>query len=60
MVTLVSNHLNQGWATIYVRGPHCAFLGASRARFQSKKLIYSLKFGLRGPDVARGPYVAPS
>jgi hypothetical protein len=31
--------LAQGWATIFVRGPHCAFLGASRARFQSKRLI---------------------
>ncbi len=31
--------LEQGWATIFVRGPHCTFLGASRARFQSKRLL---------------------
>jgi hypothetical protein len=31
--------LIQGWTTIFVREPHCAFSGASRARFQSKRLI---------------------
>ncbi len=25
--------LKQGWVTIFVRGPHFTFLGASRARF---------------------------
>jgi len=27
--------LNQGWATIFVRGPHWAFLCVSRAKFRS-------------------------
>ncbi len=33
----------QGWATIFVRGPHCAFLGAFWARLQSKKVNKKLK-----------------
>jgi hypothetical protein len=52
--------LKQGRATIFVCGPHLAFLGALQTRFQSKSLLYGKKFALRGPDVARGPYVAPS
>ena len=52
--------LDQGRATIFIRGPDWAFIGVSRAKFRSKVLIHRLKKGLRGPDVARGPYVAPS
>jgi hypothetical protein len=37
--------LKQGWATttIFVRGSHCAFLGALRARFQSKNIKAMIK-----------------
>jgi hypothetical protein len=52
--------VEQEWATIFVRGPHCSFICGSRAKFQSKKQIQSEKISLRGPDVTRGPYVAPS
>jgi hypothetical protein len=31
--------LEQGREIIFVRGPHCTFLGASRAGFQSKMLL---------------------
>jgi hypothetical protein len=41
----LNDPLSQGWPTIFVRGPHCPyFLGASRARFQSKKAIIKVKF----------------
>jgi len=52
--------LDQGRATIFVRGPHWAFIYVSRAKFKSNILLQSSKWSLRGPDVARGPYVAPS
>ena len=51
--------LVQGRATIFC-GPHCAFECVSWAKFQSKRLIQCLKNDFCGPDVARGPYVAPS
>jgi hypothetical protein len=35
------NH--KGWTTIFVRGPHCAFLGTFWARLQSKKVNLKLK-----------------
>ncbi len=31
--------LKQGWATIFVRGPHCVFIRVTRAGFQSKRVI---------------------
>ncbi len=56
--------IDQGWATIFVRGPHCSFVSVSRAKFQSKGKVKAKKLAVaghsRGPDVARGPYVAPS
>jgi hypothetical protein len=35
--------LEQGWATIFVHGPHCSFISVSRATFQSKKSNSMLK-----------------
>jgi len=34
-------YLKQGQATIFVRGPYCAFICVSWAKFQSKRLIQS-------------------
>jgi len=31
------DHLDQGFATIFARGPHCSFISVSRATFQSKR-----------------------
>ncbi len=45
--------LMQWWATIFFRGPHCVFISVKKANLK-------LKIALRGPDVARGPYVALS
>jgi len=33
--------LHQGWATIFVRGPHWAFICASRAKFMSNIIFQS-------------------
>ena len=46
---------SQGWVIIFVSGHICGL----RAKFQSKRLIQSQEMGLRGSDVARGPYIAP-
>jgi len=52
--------LGQGLATIFVRGPHCSFISVSRPHFSQKGKVKAKKISLRGPDVARGPYVAHS
>ncbi len=46
--------LEQGWATIFVRGSHYSFISVSRATFQSKRQSQSWKSSLRGPYVT--PY----
>jgi hypothetical protein len=53
-------NIHQGWVTIFVRWPHCVFICVTRVGFQSKRVILSENFALLGPDVARGPYFAPS
>ncbi len=48
--------LVQGWATLQCIG--LLLFIVSQAKFQSKGKAKNIS--LRGPDVARGPYVAPS
>ncbi len=53
-------NLDQGWATIFVSAPHCSFISVSQATVQSKRQSQSQKICLRWPDMAGGPYAAPS
>jgi len=53
-------HLDQGWATIFTRGPFWTFICRSRARFQQKMSILGFKTGLRGPYVAGLSWCRPS
>jgi hypothetical protein len=52
--------LDQGWATVFVREPHCPFICASRAGFVKRTRFKLKKTARCGPNVVRGPYVAPS
>ncbi len=50
MPILLVHNVEQGRATIFVRGPHCAFFGASRARMH-KSWVYFL--GMHACKVGR-------